>query len=98
MRREKTYVVTPQDGRVKAVVNGRRVLVAVPGDEVPYHKALEWGLVEPEESEPAEPEPVAEKRPAPKSKKARGPKKAEEPKKTEGPKLSSYPTKPDKKS
>lgn len=83
MRREKTYVVTPEDGRVKAVVNGRRVLVAVPGDEVPYHKALEWGLVEPE---PVESESVAEEGPAPKSKKA------------EGPKLSSYPTKPDKKS
>jgi len=94
MKREKTYVVTPQDGRVKAVVNGRRVLVAVPGDEIPYHKALEWGLVaeEPEEEEPAEPKPVAEKKPAPK------PKKAKEPKKTEDPKLSSYPTKPDKKS
>lgn len=94
MRREKTYVVTPQDGRVKAVVNGRRVLVAVPGDEIPYHKALEWGLVaeEPVEEEPAEPKSVAEKKPAPK------PKKAKEPKKTEGPKLSSYPTKPDKKS
>lgn len=94
MKREKTYVVTPQDGRVKAVVNGRRVLVAVPGDEIPYHKALEWGLVEeePVEEEPAEPKPAAEKKPAPKRKKAK------EPKKTEGPKLSSYPTKPDKKS
>jgi len=94
MRREKTYVVTPEDGRVKAVVNGRRVLVAVPGDEVPYHKALEWGLVveEPVKVEPIEPKPVAEKKPASKLKKAEGPKK------TEGPKLSSYPTKPDKKS
>ena len=94
MKREKTYVVTPQDGRVKAVVNGRRVLVAVPGDEVPYRKALEWGLVveEPVEVETVEPKSAAEKGLTPKLKKAK------EPKKTEDPKLSSYPTKPDKKS
>src|SRR5690606_40108514 len=69
-----------------SVVNGRRVLVAVPGDEVPYRKALEWGLVveEPVEVETVEPKSAAEKGLTPKLKKAK------EPKKTEGPKLSSY--------
>lgn len=91
----KRYLVTPKDGRVKKVLpDGRRVLVAIPGQLIDYELAVELGLVkseptpEPQQEEP--PKPAPQKRAAKKS----APAKPAEPSEPEpAPKFSSYPTK-----
>jgi outer membrane biosynthesis protein TonB len=99
----KRYLVTPKDGRVKKVLpDGRRVLVAIPGQLIDYELAVELGLVksepeptpEPQQEEPPKPAPQerAAKKASPAKKSA--PAKPAEPSEPEpAPKFSSYPTK-----
>lgn len=83
----KKFTVTPAHGRVhRSLPNGQRVLVAIPGQEIPIEVAEELGLVEHPEPEPEpEPDTVPEV-------------KDEEPPKPSAPvrKTASYPTKKSK--
>jgi len=76
----KKFLVTPAHGRVFRRVDAyTRVLVAVPGQEIPWELAQECGLIEPE------PEPA----PEPSSKDEKPPPVKQEP----APSTMSYPTK-----
>lgn len=102
MPRPKMFRVTEAHGRVKRDLgNGRRTLVAIPGQEIPWELAEELGLVEPSEPEATVPEPQTQPErpftPAPgpteppkPARKAPAKKSAS---KKAAPNLSSYPTK-----